>query len=130
MPWQRGSYVRDPDRQQFRDCRHSGQAHQPERRCRLRDLPRRRELQRQGTAGRQRREVQRFGDESRKAHDLCKLGDKPVLGENWGLDAKGKPTKLRGTWQFVYDSTAAYGSTVFWKYNANFLKATGNKAYQ
>jgi len=29
----------------------------------------------------------------------------------------------------VYESTAAYGGTIFWKYNADFLKATGNKEF-
>ena len=46
------------------------------------------------------------------------------------IDAKGKKTKSRGTWRYKYDSTAAWGGTIFWAYNADFLKASGNKVYQ
>ncbi|HZV66149.1 MAG TPA: hypothetical protein VFG03_14680 [Telluria sp.] len=42
----------------------------------------------------------------------------------------GKATKIRGTYDHKYDSTAAYGQTVFWKYNSDFINATGNKAYK
>lgn len=62
-------------------------------------------------------------------HDIYGVGDKDVAGENWWLDAKGKKTTLRGSWSYKYESTAAHGGTVFWKYNADFIKATGNKVY-
>jgi hypothetical protein len=30
----------------------------------------------------------------------------------------------------VYDSTAAYGGTIFWKNNPDYVKATGAKEYK
>jgi hypothetical protein len=38
--------------------------------------------------------------------------------------------KVRGTYTHTYESTAAYGGTVFWKYTDEFLKATGNAAFK
>lgn len=63
-------------------------------------------------------------------HNIYAIGDKEVPGEAWWLDAKGNKTKSRGKWRYKYDSTAAWGGTIFWKYNADFLKASGNKIYQ
>ncbi|MCD4501086.1 hypothetical protein [Chromobacterium vaccinii] len=39
-------------------------------------------------------------------------------------------SKVRGKFQFVWESTAAYGSTIFWKHDADYIKATGGKAYR
>lgn len=36
----------------------------------------------------------------------------------------------RGRYDSVWVSTAAHGSTIFWKYNPDFLGATGAKAYR
>lgn len=63
------------------------------------------------------------------AHNIYSILNKDVEGEEWWRDAKGNNTKLRGSWKYKYESTAGWGGTVFWKYNADFLSATGNKAY-
>lgn len=63
------------------------------------------------------------------AHNIYKINNKDVPGEEWWRDAQGNNTKLRGKWSYKYESTAAYGGTLFWKYNPDFLKATGNKEY-
>lgn len=62
-------------------------------------------------------------------HNIYNIAEKNVPGEEWWRDTAGKKTKLRGKWDYKYESTAAYGGTIFWKYNADFLKATGNKEY-
>lgn len=62
-------------------------------------------------------------------HNIYSIESKDVPGEEWWRDANGKNTKLRGKWSYKYESTAAYGGTIFWKYNADFIKATGNKAH-
>lgn len=36
----------------------------------------------------------------------------------------------RGRYEAVWISTSAYGSTIFWKHDADYLKATGGKAYR
>ncbi|MBR7630435.1 hypothetical protein KAT72_15760 [Aeromonas popoffii] len=49
------------------------------------------------------------------------------------LDKKTKKivdSKIRGKYEFVWESTAAYGKTIFWKHNNDYLKATGGKAYR
>lgn len=43
---------------------------------------------------------------------------------------KIEETTERGRYDHVYISTAAYGGTIFWKYNPDFIKATGNKEYK
>lgn len=64
------------------------------------------------------------------AHNVYNIKDKQVPNENWLLDVKGKKLKLRGKWLYKYDSTAGWGGTIFWKYNADFIKASGNKVYK
>lgn len=64
------------------------------------------------------------------SHNIYDIESKQVPGENWWLSATGQPTKLRGKWTHKYESTAAHGGTIFWKYNEDFIKATGNKAYK
>lgn len=39
-------------------------------------------------------------------------------------------SKVRGTFKQVWISTAAHGKTIFWKHDADYLKATGGKAYR
>ena len=68
----------------------------------------------------------RFSD---VAHNLYKIKEKEVPGEEWWRDNRGKKTKVRGQWKYKYESTAAWGGTIFWKYNQDFLSATGNKEY-
>ncbi len=63
-------------------------------------------------------------------HNIYNIKETVVPGEEWWLDAKRKPTRLRGKWNYKYESTAAYGGTIFWKYNADFLQATGNKVHK
>lgn len=69
----------------------------------------------------------RFTDPS---HDIYKLGSNEVPGEEFWRDANGKKTKSRGKWKHVWDSAAAQGGTVFWKYNDDYLKATGGKEFR
>lgn len=66
---------------------------------------------------------------SKVAHNIYEIKEKEVPGEEWWRDAQGKKTKLRGQWKYKYESTAAWGGTIFWKYNQDFLTATGNKEY-
>ena len=40
----------------------------------------------------------------------------------------GKRSGFRGKHNLTFDSTAAYGDKVFWKYNPDFMRAKGNKA--
>lgn len=39
-------------------------------------------------------------------------------------------SKVRGTYKYVWESTAAHGKTIFWKHGADYLSATGGKAYR
>lgn len=64
------------------------------------------------------------------AHNLYKIEEKEVPGEEWWRDEKGKKTKLRGKWTHKYESTAAFGGTIFWKLTDDFIKATGNKPHK
>ena len=63
------------------------------------------------------------------AHNIYGIKEKDVPGEEWWRDKQGKKTKLRGKWTYKYESTAAWGGTIFWKYNQDYLTATGNKEY-
>lgn len=38
-------------------------------------------------------------------------------------------SKVRGKFKYVWESTAAYGGTIFWKHDADYLTASGGKAY-
>jgi hypothetical protein len=50
-----------------------------------------------------------------------------VVNKKTGEQVDGKE---RGRYDHVYVSTAAHGSTIIWKYNADYLSATGAKAYK
>jgi hypothetical protein len=67
-------------------------------------------------------------------HNIYKIKETSVsITTHWqvpGKDGKLIDGKERGKYTYVYESTAAYGGTIFWKYGADFLKATGNKEYQ
>ncbi|UXH79187.1 hypothetical protein [Roseateles amylovorans] len=62
-------------------------------------------------------------------HNIYNIAEKNVPDENFWMDANNRPTKSRGKWNYKFESTAAYGGTIFWKYNEDFLKATKNKEY-
>lgn len=66
---------------------------------------------------------------TKPAHNIYGIKAKDVPGENWWLDKDGKKTKLRGKWTCKFESTAAHGGTIFWKYTAEFIDATGNTEY-
>lgn len=39
-------------------------------------------------------------------------------------------SKVRGKFKYVWESTAAYGGTILWKHDADYVLATGGKAYR
>lgn len=39
-------------------------------------------------------------------------------------------SKVRGQFKYVWASTAAYGGTIFWTHDTDYLSATGGKAYR
>jgi hypothetical protein len=47
-----------------------------------------------------------------------------------GKDGKLVDGKARGSYTYVYESTAAWGGTIFWRYSDAYLKATGNAEYR
>jgi len=63
-------------------------------------------------------------------HNIFDLEDKEVEVTTWWYDKNLKPTKIRGTYKFTYETTAAEGKTIFSKYTSDFLKATGNKKFK
>jgi hypothetical protein len=67
-------------------------------------------------------------------HNIYKVKESTVdVTTHWMVkDKEGKIVegKERGHYTYTYESTAAYGGTIFWKYNPDFLKATGNKEYK
>lgn len=69
----------------------------------------------------------RFGD---PAHNIYGIDEKDVPGEEWWRNAAGQNTRLRGQWSYKYESTAAYGGTIFWRYNPDFVRATGNREHR
>lgn len=50
-----------------------------------------------------------------------------VVNKKSGQEVNGRE---RGRYDHVYVSTAAYGSTIIWKYNPDYLSATGAKEYK
>jgi len=65
-----------------------------------------------------------------ESHNIFKLVDSDVDVTTWWYDKDLKPTKIKGNYTYTYESTASQGGTIFSKYNAVFLKATGNKKYK
>lgn len=43
---------------------------------------------------------------------------------------KEENSKVRGSYQYVWKSTAAHGKTIFWTHDADYLSATGGKFYR
>ena len=66
-------------------------------------------------------------------HNIYKIQETAVdVTTHWQVrdkDGKLVDGKVRGHYTHVYESTAASGGTIFWKYTADYLKATGNKEY-
>ncbi len=72
---------------------------------------------------------------TKKEQDIYSVGDHKIseVIKYWmKLDKEGKQIQgsERGRYDCTYESTAAYGGTVFWCYTPEFLKATGNKEYK
>ena len=63
------------------------------------------------------------------AHNIYGIKATTVPGEVWWKDPKGHKTKIRGKWNYKYESTAAWGGTIFWRYNKDFITASGNTEY-
>ena len=67
-------------------------------------------------------------------HNIYKIKESTVnVTRYWQVaDKSGKLVngKERGKYTYVYESTAAYGGTIFWKFNADYVKAEGSKEYQ
>ncbi len=69
------------------------------------------------------------------SHNIFDVQENPGLFvTRWRVVNKktGKTTvgAERGRYDSVWVSTAAHGSTIFWKYNPDFLAATGAKAHR
>ncbi len=70
-------------------------------------------------------------------HDIYRVGSKALpeaQGEYWDIpthkNGQLRRGKERGRYTYTYESTAAYGGTVFWRLTAALLQATGNKVYE
>jgi hypothetical protein len=66
-------------------------------------------------------------------HNIYNVKETSVdVTTHWQINQGGKLVdgKKRGSYTYTYESTAAYGGTVFWKYGKDFLDATGNKPYR
>lgn len=62
-------------------------------------------------------------------HDKFKLGNRRTPGAPIPKYSNKDPKKLMGTYSYIYESTAAIGGTIFWKFTEVFIQATGNKRY-
>ncbi len=72
----------------------------------------------------------KFTDPAHNIFDLTDTTvDKTTYWERKGKDGKTIQGAKRGHYTYVYESTAAHGGTIFWKYGADFIKATANTAY-
>ena len=78
--------------------------------------------------------VQRGIRFTKKEHNIYNIAEKSVdVTTHWQTyDKEGKLVAgaVRGKYTAAYESTAAYGGTIFWKYTQEFLAATGNKEYE
>lgn len=67
------------------------------------------------------------------SHNIYNIKETSVdVTTYWQITKNGKLVngEKRGSYTYVFESTAAYGGTVFWKYGDDFLKATANKKYE
>lgn len=73
-----------------------------------------------------------FGEPTHNIFDVQETSHETTL--YWKVRDKktGKEvnSKVRGSYKYVWESTAAYGRTIFWKHDADYLSATGGKAYR
>ncbi len=74
----------------------------------------------------------RFGDPSHNIFSVSEASHETTL--YWRVRDKktGEEvnSKIRGTYKWVWVSTAAFGQTIFWKHDTDYLAATGGKAYR
>jgi hypothetical protein len=69
-----------------------------------------------------------YGDPSHNLFKVDEVADETTL---YWKDRNGRDTKkVRGTYKYVWVTTAAYGDTIFWKYDPDFIQATANKTYK
>jgi len=64
------------------------------------------------------------------SHDIYGTGD--TTGgpyQNYNRDANNNPTTLRGTTNYILDSTAAYGGTIFWKKSDEYRRIMQERAF-
>ena len=72
---------------------------------------------------------------AKKEHDIYDVGDHKIKEEikYWmKLDKDGNTIQggERGRYDCTYESTAASGGTVFWRYTPEYIKATGSKEFK
>ena len=68
------------------------------------------------------------------SHNIFSIDEKKVTTTTyWTIrnNKTGEETKkVRGTYDYVWKSTAAHGKTIFWRYHPDFIKASGAKEYR
>lgn len=73
----------------------------------------------------------RFGD---AAHNIFELEEtEKEVTEHWQVKNKAGQVvegRERGHYSCIWVSTAAHGKTIFWTHDADYLKATGGRAYK
>ncbi|EYF01641.1 hypothetical protein [Chondromyces apiculatus] len=73
----------------------------------------------------------KFSDESHRIFtvDGSPIADNAVPTTTYWYDKNGKATKERGSYDYTYETTAVWGSTVFSKTTDAYRKATGGKPH-
>ena len=64
------------------------------------------------------------------SHDIYGTGD--TTGgpyQNYNRDENNRPTTLRGTTNYILDSTAAFGGTIFWKKSDEYIRIMQEKEF-
>jgi len=67
-----------------------------------------------------------YGHKSHNIFGVSEVRLSPPVVLYWKL-ANGKKGSVRGTYDYVYESTATQGRTIFWRLGKDFMRATGNK---
>jgi len=71
---------------------------------------------------------------TKPGHNIYKIAESSVdVVLYWQVkDKAGKLVdgKERGRYTYTFESTAAYGGTIFWKYSDAFLNASSNRVYK